>query len=173
MKTSTTRFENDYFSVVQDTDLTQGLDYTFVRFQGPGVRIIVRNSRREIALVRQFRYPLNETTWELPAGGVEPGESNLQAAKRELQEECELTARDWKHVGDMRPLPNVTDFKATLFLAEDLVDSPNLEEKSETQETDLVRFFSSDELMELVREGKLTDEKTLAALTMLTSVDTK
>ena len=52
-----------------------------------------------ITLVRQFRYAFGEEIWELPAGKLEAGEDPFEAAKRELSEECGLTADHFVDLG--------------------------------------------------------------------------
>ena len=56
-----------------------------------------------IYLVRQFRYALGEEIWELPAGKLEQGEDPFEAAKRELEEECGLTADHYTPLGEFYP----------------------------------------------------------------------
>ncbi|WP_342330799.1 NUDIX hydrolase [Corynebacterium rouxii] len=128
---------------------------------------MARNDLGQIALVKQFRYPAGQSLWELPAGGVEPDEDPLDSAKRELQEECELSTKQWTKLTETRSLPNVTNFSATLFLAESLSKTPNAIQSAATREVDKVRFFSLAEIADMTVSGELIDEKTLAALFVL------
>jgi ADP-ribose pyrophosphatase len=72
-----------------------------------------------VALVRQYRYPLDDVTCELPAGAIEDGETPLETAKRETAEEASLTADEWIHLGSFWTMPGKGDERAHLFLASD------------------------------------------------------
>src|SRR5262249_35075050 len=65
-----------------------------VRHPGSAVMLAVDPQQR-ILLVKQFRLPAEQELWELPAGRVDPGESSLEAAKRELSEETGYSAKTW------------------------------------------------------------------------------
>lgn len=56
-----------------------------------------------ILMVRQFRYAMQQELWELPAGKLEPGEDPFEAAKRELTEECGVTAGQYLSLGEFYP----------------------------------------------------------------------
>ena len=56
-----------------------------------------------ICMVRQFRYAMQQQLWELPAGKLEKGEDPFAAAKRELEEECGLTADNYISLGEFYP----------------------------------------------------------------------
>ena len=71
----------------------------------------------KVALVRQYRYPLDVVTSELPAGAIEDGETPLETAKRETAEEASLTADAWTHLGSFWTMPGKGDERAHLFLA--------------------------------------------------------
>jgi hypothetical protein len=77
--TSTVLFSNRQFAVVRDQNQVTELDYTYVKYRQHGVRIIARNVDGSICLVKQSRHPLAAKIWEIPAGGVEPHESALEA----------------------------------------------------------------------------------------------
>src|SRR5439155_903427 len=67
-------------------------------------------------LVRQWRYPWRETSWEVPAGTLEEGEDPLAGARRELEEEAGLRAAEWTPLGVLRPSA-LLDSRQFLFLA--------------------------------------------------------
>ena len=56
-----------------------------------------------ICMVRQFRYAMQQELWELPAGKLEAGEDPFEAAKRELTEECGVTADEYIPLGQIYP----------------------------------------------------------------------
>ena len=90
-----------------------------VRHPGSAVMMPVDEKER-ILLVKQFRLPAERDLWELPAGRLDPNESPLKAAKRELREETGLTARKWVKLASFWASPGYVDEKMSLFLAFDL-----------------------------------------------------
>lgn len=70
-----------------------------------------------IYLVRQFRYALGEEIWELPAGKLEPGEDPFESAKRELSEECGLSADNYTDLGVVYPTVGYDSEKIYLWAA--------------------------------------------------------
>ena len=68
-----------------------------------GACIMPVTDQGEVYLVRQFRYALGEEMWELPAGKLEAGEDPFEAAKRELEEECGVTADEYIPLGCIYP----------------------------------------------------------------------
>jgi 8-oxo-dGTP pyrophosphatase MutT (NUDIX family) len=72
----------------------------------PGVFIIALTEDDKIHLVESFRYPTQRWQWELPAGGIDPGLSPLEAAKHELVEELGMTAKTWTHIHTFGPSSN-------------------------------------------------------------------
>jgi 8-oxo-dGTP pyrophosphatase MutT (NUDIX family) len=62
-------------------------DFHVLDYERQGVGAIIENSQGEILMIQAYRYPTDSIEWEIPAGGVEPGESALKAAQREVFEE--------------------------------------------------------------------------------------
>jgi ADP-ribose pyrophosphatase len=85
-------------------------------------------------IVRQWRQPWGETSWEVPAGTMEEGESPLECARRELAEEAGLEARRWTDLGFVRGSALLTN-RQHLFLAEDL---RVMERRPEVYEADMI-----------------------------------
>lgn len=107
--------------------------------------------------VEQFRYPVDMPLFEAPAGKIDPGETPLECAKRELSEECGVTAKKWTGLGPMFSTPGFCDEVIHLFLAEDLSESaPHLDEDEFLD----IRKIPLKEVLEDVRAGKIPDAKT-------------
>jgi ADP-ribose pyrophosphatase len=128
-----------------------------VRHPGSAVMMPV-DERERVLLVKQFRLPAQRDLWELPAGRLDPDESPLQAAKRELREETGLTANNWVELASFWASPGYLDEKMTLFLAFDLAEG---EQEPMEDERIEIRWFEANELAELVRAGKILDAKTI------------
>jgi ADP-ribose pyrophosphatase len=163
-------FSNNYFTVKRDLDSSRNIDYTYISFRRPGVRIIAQDDEGGTLLVRQYRHPVGGYTWELPAGGVEEGETALAAAKRELLEESGFTAKAWVTLGKTISLPNVTNFTGLLFLARNLTRRRPLPRSIVAEEVERFHFFSDREIRRFIVDGRLCDEKSLASIMILQAV---
>ena len=108
------------------------LSYQVVRANGFACVCPVTNDGL-VALVRQYRYPLDAVICELPAGSIEPGESPLDAAQRETIEEVGLSSDNWIDLGSFWTMPGRGDEVGHLFLARDArkVERPPQEEQTE------------------------------------------
>ena len=119
----------------------------------------VEHSR--VLLERQYRYPNARDFLELPAGKREPGEAPLETAKRELLEETGYVARHWSVLGVVHTTVAFTDEAIDLFLARGLEFRGARLDEGEFLDTLVVPFA---EALEMVRDGRITDSKTVVAL---------
>jgi ADP-ribose pyrophosphatase len=111
-----------------------------------------------VLLERQYRYPLGKVFIEFPAGKIDPNEEPLASAKRELQEETGYIANEWKFVCTIHNAIAYSDEHLDIFLARGLVAGERQLDEGEFLET----FTSSvPEMLQWVREGKITDVKTV------------
>ncbi len=118
------------------------------------------DARGRILLVRQYRLPARAYLWELPAGRVDPGETVLRAAKRELREETGFSAKKWTKITSFWASPGYVAEKMTIYAAEDLTAGQAQPMEDEQIET---RWFSLKEIEDLIDTGKITDGKTIIA----------
>lgn len=128
-----------------------------VRHAGSAVMMAVDEKKR-ILLVRQYRLPAEKYLWELPAGRLDPGEKPLQAARRELIEETGYRARTWKKLASFFASPGFVQERMTIYLATSLTAGTATPMDDERIET---RWFTSKELTDLIRTGKVEDAKTM------------
>ena len=128
-----------------------------VRHAGSAVMMPV-DERGRILLVKQYRLPARKYLWELPAGRLDPGESVLKAAKRELREETGYKAKRWTKLASFFASPGFLEEKMTIFLAEDL--TPGEPENMEDERIEM-QWMSAKELDGLIRDGKIEDAKTM------------
>jgi ADP-ribose pyrophosphatase len=128
-----------------------------VQHQGSAVVMPV-DDRGRILLVRQYRLPARQYLWELPAGRVDPGETVLKAAKRELAEETGFRAKQWRKIAEFYPSPGFLAEKMTIFLATLLTSGQSTPMEDERIET---RWLSPRDLRQWIVSGKIKDAKTL------------
>ena len=115
----------------------------------------------ELCLLRNYRFAVGETLWELPAGTLEPPEPILDAAERELREETGYTAKTWTSLGHWYASPGVLDEKLHLFAAEGLTAGPQELEAGEEIRPVTV---SIEEAVAMCLDGRIKDCKTAAAI---------
>jgi ADP-ribose pyrophosphatase len=148
-------YEGPLFSVERRDDRD-------VVVHGPAVAIVPVDREGRVTLVRQQRVPAGGPVLELPAGGVEQGESPLATAQRELREETGLHGGEWVEVAAFFTTPGYSDEKLHLFVAKGLEQGEASPEGSE--EIEVVRVPVA-ELDRLIAECE--DAKTLAGLLLL------
>ena len=159
-------YEGKIFTVRQHRAIEPGgvaVKREVVHHRGSAV-VLPRTSEGRILLVRQFRFPAAQFLWELPAGSCDPGETPLQAARRELAEETGYRAAKWRKLVEFYSSPGFLDEKMTLFLAQDIRPGAARPEADERIEA---RLFEVHELQSMIRRGKLHDGKTLIGLLVL------
>lgn len=115
----------------------------------------------KLVMERQFRYPMRQAYWELPAGKIDPNEPILETGKRELLEETGYEAEHWEYVAELHPCIGYSNEIIHLFLAKGLhFRGAKLDEDEhlEIVEIDLPT------LMQAMRQGEIRDGKTMVAL---------
>jgi ADP-ribose pyrophosphatase len=132
----------------------------YIRHPG-AVLIVPLLEDGRVLLERQYRYPSRLEFIELPAGKLDPGEGPLETAKRELLEETGYVASEWRHFGVIHTAIGYTDERIELFIARGLEKREARPDHGEFLETFIVPFA---EALAMVRDGRITDAKTLAAL---------
>jgi len=114
-------------------------------------------------LVGQYRYTVNQYSWEIPEGGGPLGEEPLETAKRELLEETGLEAKEWSLLTPIHTSNSVTDEYGFVYMAKNLTQG-----KAEPEETEALSVWKLPlaEAIQMVEEGKITDSLSIAGLLM-------
>jgi len=132
----------------------------YIRHPGATVIIAVTESGK-LLMERQFRYPLGQVCWEMPAGKIDPNESIEICARRELREETGFEAQEWAHLGTVHPCVGYSDERIEIFLARGLTQRGTALDHGEYLE---VFEISLEEAEAAVLDGRITDGKTIACL---------
>ncbi|MEV7130578.1 NUDIX hydrolase [Streptomyces sp. NPDC093260] len=124
----------------------------------PGsVAVLALDADDRVLVIRQYRHPVRERLWEIPAGLLDvPGENPLHAARRELYEEAHVKAEDWRVLTDVYTTPGGCDEAVRIFLARDLSEAEGERFAAEHEETDMeLARVTVEELVQGVLAGDL------------------
>ena len=116
----------------------------------------------QLVLIRQYRHGIGQLTLELPAGVIEPNETPLAGAQRELFEETGYTSSDWSALATFAPEPARHTHLAHCFVARGAkrTSQPSLDEFEDL----VVETFRASELMQLIETGAISHAVHVAAL---------
>ena len=114
-----------------------------------------------LVAVRQFRYPVGEVFLEFPAGKIDPGETALATARRELAEEAGYAAARYALLGRIHSVVGYSDEAIEFFVAEDLTFVGTKPDVGEFLE---IVTLSVEAMLAALDNGEITDAKTVAAL---------
>lgn len=117
-----------------------------------------------VLLIQQYRYAAGRDLWEFPAGRIDPGETPLAGAKRELIEETGYRAREWKRALYFYSSPGFLDETMSVFVARDLIKG---KARPEEDEAITARWFPIDKAVQLVMRGEIIDAKAIAGILWL------
>ena len=135
--------------------------YGVAHFKNKAIAIVPIDELGNTWLVGQYRYPLQEYSWEIPMGGGDPDVDILESAKRELKEETGLTARRWEFIARMHTSNSVTDEEGFIFIAEDLTPGP-----TQFDETEVLQHWKLPlkEAIQMVMDNRITDSLSVYGL---------
>ncbi len=136
--------------------------YGKVHFKNKAIGIVALDGNNNTWLVGQWRYTLNEWSWEIPEGGGPLHDDPLQSAKRELKEETGLIANQWTLIQRVHLSNSVSDEEGFIFLAEDLTTGES--ELEETEADMKVWKLPFSDALTMVLDGKITDSLTVMAI---------
>ncbi|MGH7792436.1 MAG: NUDIX hydrolase [Thermodesulfobacteriota bacterium] len=152
------------FSTRRDVSVSPvtGKEHDFYVIEAPDwINVVAITPDDRIVLIKQYRHGIQSLTLEIPGGMVDPGESPLEAAKRELLEETGYASDEWVFIGMVHPNPAIQNNSCHMFIAKDVrkVQEPNFEGTE-----DIDSFLApADHIPNLVAEGKITHSLVIGA----------
>ena len=165
--TSKVVFTHSRLTLLEDTvGLPNKKTLTYLRYAPVtthSAAAIAINERGEILLQREYSYPPNEVMWQLPGGGIEAGETPLEAAVRELSEESGFIAKTCRSIGFFYTDNRRSNQKQYIFVCTDLSLKKLPEDDGEFIESS---WFTEDALDKLIASGEVTNINMLAALSL-------
>lgn len=135
--------------------------YGVVHFKNTAIGIVPLDNALNTWLVGQYRYTLNQYSWEIPEGGGIIGQPLLASAQRELLEETGIKADKWTKVLDLHTSNSVTDEYGITYVAQELTFGAA--EPEDTEEL-IIRKLPFAEAFQMVIEGQITDALAMASI---------
>jgi 8-oxo-dGDP phosphatase len=122
------------------------------------VGVVALDDADRVLLVQQYRHPVGDRLWELPAGLMDmAGEDLVEAAARELAEEADLRAAQWELLVDTHTTPGCSSEVIRLFLARGLSPAGERHDRIEEEAELVARFVDLDDAVEMVFNGEITN----------------
>ena len=151
-----------YELVSENITLENGVTTETEFIHHPGATAIVPMlNKTQIILINQYRHALRKFIWEIPAGTLKPGETAITCARRELIEETGYSARKFKQLAEITPVPGYSDERIYIYLATDLEPTGQSLDSDEILNVHTLRF---EEALNMIRKGKIQDSKTISGL---------
>lgn len=165
-----TVFHGAIWDIQRDTFTIEPTDAPMTReyIQHPGaVAVVALDEQQRVGMINQYRHPVRQDCWEIPAGLLDvAGESLVAAAQRELAEEADVFADEWSVLVDHYPSGGSSSEAIRIFLAEGLRRVPKSQlHTREAEESYLImRWVPIDELLDAVMAGDIRNTNAVAGI---------
>ena len=160
-------YENDWITVWHDVvtrpDGGAGI-YGVVHYANLAAGVVVLDASDRVLLVGQHRYTFDAMSWEIPEGGVSPGEAPLDGIARELREETGIVATGWRELARLQLSNSVSDEVAIVYAAAAVSAGDAAPEPTEQLETTWVTF---EEALAMTLDGRITDAMSVVGIQRL------
>ena len=133
----------------------------YVLEAGDWVNVIPLTPDGRVVMVRQYRHGTGEVTLEIPGGLIDPGQTPIQSAKRELLEETGYSGGDWELLGRTRPNPAFLNNWCYCYLARGVVNTAE-QDLDEAEELEVVTADLKD-VPDLIARGEIDHSLVLSA----------
>ena len=164
--TSEQVFQGNFIKVYRDSvELPGGKTATreYVKHSG-AVAVLALDDDNNLIMERQYRHPVGQIIYEIPAGKLDAPEDELTCGRRELVEETGYVAREWILLGECLPCIGYSNERIVYFLARGLAYTQQNLDDGEFLE---VIKQPLDEVITMAYRGEIQDSKTLAGLMLL------
>ena len=148
--------------VTENITLANGISVDIDIIRHPGASAIIPFYDEDtVMLIKQYRHAVGGYIWEIPAGTLDPDETPIICAKRELIEETGYSARGWQKLGEITPVPGYSDERIHIFLATELISAEQSLDKDEILDVHKVKLKNA---IEMIHKGEIQDSKTICGL---------
>lgn len=165
-----TVFSGAIWEVRRDTFVMDATDHALTReyIAHPGaVAIVALDEQQRVAMIRQYRHPVGQACWEIPAGLLDvAGEDALSSAQRELAEEADLEAQHWSVLIDHYPSSGSSSELIRIYLAQGITSIPAAQRHQRVaEEASLhLRWVPLTEAVEAIMAGAVKNVNAVAGL---------
>ena len=167
----TTIYENPWVNLYVDKVQFPGgrviEQHHVLEFEKEAVAVLVENDQGQVLLVHVYRYTTGSIEWELPAGIIEPGESILEAAEREVLEESGYETRDQEWIYTFYPMNGIAN-KVFHVARSRATQGTGVFDQNEVQ---AYKWVSREEIRQMIADRSLKDGYTLTALLLYLTSD--
>ena len=143
--------------------LPNGLETSREVVRHPGAVAIIALQDQDVLMVRQYRYAIAQETLEIPAGKLDPDETPIACAQRELREETGYRGT-MEHISTFYTTPGFTDEVMYLFFAQDLVWDPLAPDDDEFIGVERIPWA---EAVQKARRSEFNDAKTILGILLV------
>lgn len=158
------KYENAWIKVEEHQVLNPAGNpgiYGKVHFKNLAIGIIPIDHENNTWIVGQYRYPLNEYSWEIIEGGGKMGVDPIESAQKELLEEAGIIAKEWELLTTLHTSNSVTDEMGLIYIARNLSFTNAMPEETEQLH---IKKIAVKELIQIAMNGRITDSLSLIGI---------